>query len=223
MLHKTTQLSVMAMAALAIVAVVAVALFAAGGAQAENVTTNALPYESSNGGNNAVQPQDEDEPVPPATPEACAEDPDEVFSEGHLALFDVYWDPDDLKLVNNPCPPFADHDVTPMVRTPTDFNVLNGTVVHIPHRDQFKIVSKIPEGGNPSEYFVVHGRSPLLDAYQGQSGDKIAWIVAEWPDDVPNRTTGDPDFHFGFSAGLLHPENWVAGTGNPDDVAMIQY
>ena len=228
MLHKTTQLSVMAVAVLAIVAVVAVALFAAGGARAENVTTNALPYESDNGGSNAVQPQrDRRTPTPtptppmPRTPETCTDPPKEVFSEDHLALFDVYWDGENL--VNNPCPPFADHGDDGTIRTRSDFNVLNGTVVHIPHRDRFKIVSKVPKGGIPSEYFVVAANSPLLRSYQGQSGDKIAWIVAEWPDDVPNRTTGDPDFHFGFSAGLLHPENWVASTGNPGDVAMIQY
>ena len=230
MLHKTKQLSVITVATLAIVAVVAVALLAAGGAQAENVTTNALPYESDNDGGNAVQPQrDRRTPTPtptpptPRTPEACVEDPDEVFSSDHLALFDVYWDPDDLNLVNNPCPPFADHGEDGTIRTRSDFNVLNGTVVHIPHRDRFKIVNKIPEGGNPSEYFVVDANSPLLRSYRGQSGDKIAWIVAEWPDDVPNRTTGDPDFHFGFSAGLLHPENWVADPENLADGVVIQY
>ena len=49
-----------------------------------------------------------------ATPEACPTNPDDVVSEGHYALFEVYWDPDDddadgRNLTGNPCPPIVRH------------------------------------------------------------------------------------------------------------------
>ena len=222
MLHKTTQLSVMAMAALAIVAVVAVALFAAGGTQAENAATNALPYESGNSGNNAVQPQSRrtrtpKDPTPPATPEtpstpeACAENPAAVVSTGHIALFDVYWDKVDENLVNNPCPPYAAHmdvpgtdrEVTNRSQSPIN---IEETVIHIPDTLHKTLITS----GTPGDdEYLVNPQSVLWRATQpGPDGNRKAWIVPGFVDGEIN----DSPLYFGFSAGLLDPADWGRST-----------
>ncbi len=228
MLHKTTQLSVMAVAALAIVAVVAVALFAAGGAQAENVTTNALPYESGNGGSNdAVQPQRgrptptptpeptaEPTPQPHPTPEACADPPADVVIRGSVALFDVYWDDNDKNLNNNPCPPTVRHEdvgdppVEVTHRSPSKVNI-GHTIVHI--RDLAK--HNLVKVGDPTpaegRTLTVSKDSPLWQAYDGQpETGRMVWFLPVFESEEQEHMQEEA-FHLGFSAGLLRAGDWV--------------
>ena len=212
MIAKKSQLSVMAVAVLAIVAVVAVALFAAGGARAENVTTNALPYESGNG-----QPpqQTTPEPTPQTQPEACSTDPAHAKTGGAFALFDVYWDADDQNLAINPCPPAVDHIVVrrrptspPIVvgtsRTASDINI-GSTIIHMPSDFRLEVVEKNgPRDGEDGTYAVAK-TSRLYQAYSADDPNKFVWLLPEWGPETPDE---EELFHIGFSAGLLRPADW---------------
>ncbi len=216
MLHKTTQLSVMAVAALAIVAVVAVALFAAGGARAENVTTNALPYESGNG------PPPQQETTTHPTPEPCADPPADVVSRGEYALFDVYWQPvdetgaiapeDENTLVTNPCPPSVEHIVKrgKVVRTDRSASDINieSTIIHIPHAYRRTVVGAATTPENPLEtdgVITVATNSILYGEYEAEATERHAWVLAEWG---PETSEEEELLHMGFSAGLLKESDW---------------
>ena len=217
----------MGVAALAIVALIAVALFAAGGAQAENATTTALPYESGiGGGGGAVHPQGgggttpptEPTPTPtpeptPAMPEACADPPIHAVTGGAFALFDVYWDADDRNLVNNPCPPAVAHrtetkdDGTIIEvgtdRKPSEINI-ERTVIHMPEGLKLRVVKPGEKRGDDT--LVVQERSRLYQAYPKDATERYVWLLPEWEPETPGEVEL---LHIGFSAALLRPADWV--------------
>ena len=216
---KTTQISVITVAALAIVALLAV-FWAVSGAQAENVTTNTLPYESGNGHPpQQTTPEPPPEPTPQAQPEACAANPAHAITSGRFALFDVYWDSETQTLNNNPCPPAVDHIVEirqtrrgpiPVVvgtsRQASKINI-DSTIIHMPTDFRLRVVeAKGPMDGQDGTYAVPKG-SRLLEAYPASDTDKFVWLLPEWEPETP-----DPDeeelFHIGFSAALLRPADW---------------
>lgn len=233
MLHKTTQLSVMAVAVLAIVAVVAVALFAANGAQAENVTTNALPHESGNGGNQQVFPPPEPtaEPTPEPTrqsqPEPCADPPVHAITGGAHALFESYWDYEDENLVNNPCPPAVEHIVEPVdigggqtedqvVGTGRKASKINieSTVIHMPAGLRLQVVEK-PQRQRPDATpvpgtYPVAKNSALFEAYPADETNKYVWLLPEWEPETPADEVNEENelIHIGFSAALLDQADW---------------
>lgn len=168
--RQLAQLSAMAVVgALAVVALFAVAFFAANGAQAENVTTNAIPYETGNGdgggvpgneggdsgeggegGGEGATPTPTPVPTRQSQPEDCDPDPAHAITGGAHALFESYWDEDDQNLVNNPCPPKVGHivetvDGAPRVvgtsREASDINI-ESTVVHMPDGLRLRVVEQ---------------------------------------------------------------------------------
>ena len=108
MYRKRTQLSVIAVAALAIVAVAAVMLLS-GGAPAQATTATLTPVLNEDGAAERPQlttPTPTPTPTPRthATPEPCPGEAGNTNTEaarvvdsGHIALFDVYWNPVELE------------------------------------------------------------------------------------------------------------------------------
>ena len=116
---KPAQLSVIAVAALAIVAVAA-AMLLAGGNPAQATTAATLAPDSGGGidlrpawqggGGSTPTPTPEPTPTPRvhATPEPCPGEEGNpnaaaapVVDSGHIALFDVWWNTEELELTNS--------------------------------------------------------------------------------------------------------------------------
>ena len=209
-IRRKAQLSVAAVAALAIFAVAAVMLlaggFAAGSAQAQ-----AGPGE---------------------TPKLCGpgqsldnypDEPAEVKSQGHYALFDAYWlpaeglgdDANDGTLNNNLCPPAAQHsekmsrgktvEVTTLSSTDID---LRSTIIQVGNQHLADVVAKNAQAGTTKL---------SLQKYEGVAR---ALGLGENVDTVPD---GTPQVYWlrledgnipasnlvlGFSAGHLSENHW---------------
>ncbi len=226
--RKTKQLT-LTMAALAIVAVAAVMLLNSGSpAQATTATLAPDGGSSSN-----LLPQQTD-PTPTATPtptpgpvralpvrEACSSNPATVVDSGHIALFDVYWNPIELELTNNPCPPTVTHvpgeddgsgSTTPAqdTRSPSSISIdaEPPTIIHIPNS------AKVDLNAADSPYDKVKYR----DLWEADSrelrgtdsdglpvGDGMVWMLPACPPD------GDPSavgLCISLSATLLNPADW---------------
>ena len=114
---KPMQISVMAVAALAVFAVAAALLLSGGNpAQATNAETRTLTPDSSGGGHLLPLPQATTTPrtfpTPPPCPGETGNDNTKaapVVDSGHIALFDVWWNPDEKELTNTSCPPTVEH------------------------------------------------------------------------------------------------------------------
>ena len=221
--RQLTQFSVMAVVgALAVVALFAVAFFAANGAQAENVTTNSMSYESGNGDGDPAKPQiRRTRPAKDATPtptpvplsrvrEACSIPPAHAITGGAHALFEVYWDTDDQNLVNNPCPPKVGHiietvegpDGTPVPRVvgtsraDSDVNI-GSTVIHMPDGLRLRVVEQAegqPGGENRGAgTYAVPKNSRLFQAYDDDDTDKFVWLLPEWEPETPEDEANEED------------------------------
>ena len=203
----------MAVAALAIFAVAAVMLltgsFATGPAQAqENTNLNTGKYKDPQPcGINANE-------VP--------KNPDGEFSEGHVALFDAYWDYNTKTLNNNLCPPLAEHtvvrdgfgQVTGIITGRTKSNIdINETVFH---------------AGNEFRYTITDAdrvKYPFLPP----AGTKVWWLKQDDP--IAEAQAGDddddPELVLGISAGLFKKEDWFRTVpdqnGREIEVAPLQY
>ena len=217
MTQKRMQFSVFAVAALAIVAVAAVVLLA-GGASAQATAATVSPDVIDEGG-----------PLRPmasshyATPEPCPEEAGnanvlkEVVDSGHIALFDVYWNPDEKELTNNPCPPTVEHvpagvnsNGAPTQprddRSASSINI-EQTIIHI--RDSAKIelsASNYPE----VHYDELWAADRLADP--GAATPEV-WVLPACPDD--SNLAAD-ELCLSFSATLLDPADWTTATGSGD-------
>ena len=209
MTQKRTQLSVLAVAALAIVALVGVALLASGGAPAHATATIIAPGVE---GNSMPQQQT------PATPEACPGDesrPNEqaarVVDSGHIALFDVWWNPEELELTNSSCPPTVEHvpgedggfgNVTPARddRSPSSINI-DETIIHIPSSAKVTLnESDYPKSKYQAVWDADDAENPNGD------GDRIVWVLQACP---PNGSPPAGGLCISYSAALLDPAYWV--------------
>ena len=197
------QLSVVAVAALAVFAVAAVMLLA-GGAPAQATATMIAP-----GGEDNSMPQQQGPRH--AAPEACPAEGQaaRVVDSGHYALFDVYWNPEEGELTNNPCPPSVEHvpgsrGSARDDRSPSSINILAEppTIIHIP-------ISAKVDLADPDTPYTETNFQDLWDAdnleNRDTNGDGIVWALPACPPD------GDPSevgLCISFSAALLEPTDW---------------
>ena len=219
---KPMQLTVMAVAALAIVAVAAVMLLAGGNpAQA---TTAATIAPDSGGGHLLPMAGDKD-PTPTPTPrfpqpERCSALPAEVVSSGHIALFDVYWNPGEKELTNTSCPPTVvyvpageDDEGNPIParyeRTGSNINI-EETVVHVPNDakvDLSKSDTPYTQAKYPAVWTADNKEDRDTDGDGDGVGDRKVWVLKP----------GNDWLTIGFSADLLNPADW----GNSDEEGSV--
>ncbi len=140
-------------------------------------------------------PGDDTAPGPQQTePEACGDNPAEVISSGHYAVFDVYWDYDNRTLNNNPCPPSAMHQDDGFgnettIRTASDANI-GQTIFHVPFADGRTVTE------NDYQF--------LQDAVADDS--QKVWFISSCE---PGASSGSGALCVGFSAGLLRASEWI--------------
>ena len=217
---KPVQLSVMAVAALAIVAVAAVMLLA-GGNPAQATTAATIAPDSGGGIDLRPVPQAKETPTPTPRfpqPERCSALPAEVVSSGHIALFDVYWNPGEKELTNTSCPPTVEYfpaqprrGNTPAKparyeRTGSNINI-EETVIHVPNDAKVDLsASNTPytQTKYPALWTADNkeNRDTDGDGDGDGVGDRKVWAL------VP----GNDWLTIGFSAYLLNPADWGNST-----------
>ncbi len=227
--RRKAQLSVVAVAALAIFAVAAVILLA-GGAPAQATTAALTPDDG------AAQPrpqQTDPTPTPPrhAPPPACPGETGNPNSEaarvvksGHVALFDVWWNPKELELTNSSCPPTVEHvpaeydnrdrPISPARddRSPSNIDIAK-TVIQIPNSARINLTTsttytleKYPELWKAD---AKEDRDTNGDGKPDGMGDGIVWALPACP---PAGSPAADDLCIIFSAALLNPDDWQEGT-----------
>ena len=229
---KPLQLSVMAVAALAVFAVAAVLLLS-GGNPAQATTAETLTLAPDNGDGIHMRPMQQDKKPTPtprthATPEPCPGEPrnlktlDHVVDSGHIALFDVYWNPVEGELTNTSCPPTVEHIPAkprrgnkPATearddRSPSSINIAE-TVIHIPNSARINLT----DSDNPytkAKYPQLWAADKLEnrdtdgDGTPDGVGDGIVWALPACPDS-PATTP----LCLSFSTALLNDDDadWV--------------
>ena len=219
---KPTQLSAVVVAALAVFAVAAVMLLAGGGS-AQATTATVSPNDDGGA------PQQTDPTPRHATPEPCPEEDgntiaqEGVVSTGHIALFDVYWNDDEGELTNNPCPPTVEHvpAQTPVPpgpgnpsgkpgtpardnRSASNINI-EQTIIHV--QNDAKINLNAADTPYPQDDYQQLWDADDLEDPNG--GDRMVWFLPACPPDSTPETDG---LCLSFSAALLNPADWAAGT-----------
>ena len=231
--RRRTQLSVAVVAALAIFAVAAVMLLA--GSTPAQATTAALTPDDG-----AAQPrpqQTDKTPTTPrhATPEPCPGETGNPKGEaaslvqsGHIALFDVWWNPVEKELTNTSCPPTVKHvpaqdavppspgnpgrEATPAkdVRSPSDIDIAK-TVIHIPNSARIDLnaagtpytSTKYPELWKAD---AKEDRDTNGDGTPDGVGDGFVWALPACP---PDGMAAADDLCIIFSAALLNLSDWT--------------
>ena len=237
--RRKAQLSVAAVAALAIFAVAAVMLLA-GGAPAQATTAALTPDDG------AAQPrpqQTDPSPTPRhAPPPPCPGQTGNtntaaasVVDSGHVALFDVWWNTEELELTNSSCPPTVEHvpavpkkgkkAATPARddRSPSNIDIAK-TVIHIPNSAKVNL----NDAGTPypktkyPDLWDADGKEDRDSDGDGTPeegvGDGIVWALPACP---PDGTPAADDLCIIFSAALLNPSDWY-DLGKGDGV-KIEY
>ncbi len=219
---KTTQLSVVAVAALAVFAVAAVMLLAGGGS-AQAGTASLAP--DSGGGH--LLPMTTD-PTPTPTPRFPLPEPcpgeegntnalDNVVDSGHIALFDVWWNTDEGELTNTSCPPTITHTreerldeegegtgeyIDTYTRSPSSINI-EETVIHIPNSAKIDLSA----AGTPytqTKYPELWAADDGEDINGSGIGDRLVWRLPGCPPEGPS----DSVMCLSFSAALLNDADW---------------
>ena len=181
----------LAMAALAAVVLLAV-VYATGQAQAQsNTNLNTGKYQD---------------------PQPCGlnvndvpDTPDQEFSDGHVALFDAYWDYNTQTLNNNLCPPLAVHTVvtdrygTRVDTTRAESNIdVNTTVFH---------------AGDDFKHTITAADKAKYD-FLPPAGTVVWWLEQDDPiaEAANPGGTQEPELVLGLSAGLFDEDDWYAET-----------
>ena len=192
------RLAGVALAIVALVAVLLAVIMTTGGLPALAATGGPAPEGTETGGGLAQNTQS-------STPDACSATTKAVVDQGHIAIFDIYWDTDNKVLVNNPCPPAVTYETETRTigtgRNEKEVDVIVGTnrgavseadigqtIFHV--RQQAMHVLTEDEVGTEAD----KGDYYLL----GSAGDTV-WLL-------PKYNTEHLDI--GFSAGLLDPDDW---------------
>ena len=214
---KPKQLT-LAVAALAIVAVAAVMLMAGSGpAQAATGTfspesggrVDLRPVQQDEGDGSGSTPTPTPTPVPRthATPEPCAGEAgnpntkaSHVVDSGHVALFDVYWNPGEKELTNNHCPPTVAHEPSTETRSASSINI-EETIIHIPNSAKVNLKT--------STTYTERKYQDLWDADDKENpdgdGDGIVWALPACP---ANGALAADGLCISFSAALLNEADW---------------
>ena len=200
---RKTQLSVAGVAALAIFAVAAVMLltgsFATGPAQATGPDAAPRPC-----GVNA---------------DAVPEHPDEEFSEGHVALFDAYWDRTTQTLNMNLCPPLAEHTIQTDI-TGTVTGIITGRTA-----SNIDINRTVFHAGEDFAHTVTAADKAKYD-FLPKAGTKVWWLKQDDPIAEAAEPAGEeePELVLGLSAGLLSKADWYKKPlGDEPEEKPLQY
>ena len=213
---KPAQLSVIAVAALAIVAVAAVMLLAGGNpAQATNAETRTLTPENSGGGHLLPMATDNTPTPTPRFPgePPCPEQAVPVVDSGHIALFDVWWNPEELELTNTSCPPTVLHvpadpgdeeEERPATPARDDRSAssidIEETVIHIPNSAKVTLnETDYPKDKYQAVWDADDAENPAGD------GDRMVWVLPACPPDGSSDTV---ELCLSFSAALLNDADW---------------
>ena len=228
---KPLQLSVMAVAALAVFAVAAVLLLS-GGNPAQATTAETLTLAPDNGDGIHMRPMQQDKKPTPtprthATPEPCPGQPrnlktlDHVVDSGHIALFDVWWNPGEGELTNSSCPPTVTHvpakydDLGDLIasarddRSPSSINIAE-TVIHIPNSAKIDLSTSTTytDTKYPELWDADDLESRSTDSDGNSIGDRMVWALPACPPDGSSETVG---LCLSFSTALLNDDgkDWV--------------
>ena len=222
--RRKAQLSVAAVAALAIFAVAAVMLLA-GSAPAQATTAAISPDD----GAAQPRPQQTDKtprhPAPPACPGETGntiEKPARVVDSGHVALFDVWWNPDEGELTNSSCPPTVTHvpavpatsfdPATPARDDRAASNTdIDKTIIHIPSSAKVNLgTSTIYTNAKYPQLWdadALENRDTNGDGVPVEGkGDRFVWVLPACP---PDGSAGTNDLCLMFSAALLKDADWI--------------
>ena len=214
-IRRKAQLSVAAVAALAIFAVAAVMLLANG------FTTEPAQAQGPGETPKLYGPGQSLDNYP--------DEPAEVKSKGHYALFDAYWlpaeglgdDVNDGTLNNNLCPPAAQHveqtvfgkktEVTTL--TPSDID-LRSTIIHVGDKHKALVKETTTEHDTTS---LSLEKYPSLRRALGERTE-VYWLRLEDPD----HSIQASDLVLGFSAGQLDEKDWYLENAG-ESVKPLQY
>ena len=223
---KPMQLSVMAVAALAVFAVAAVMLLSGGNpAQA----TTAETFAPDGGGGHLLPMATDNTPTPTPTPRfpgkpPCPEQAAPVVDSGHIALFDVWWNPNEGELTNSSCPPTVTHvpegedddgNTIPARddRSASNINIAE-TVIHIPNSAKITLSeSNYPKNQYPDVWTADDRENP------DGNGDRIVWALPACPPDGTPATGG---LCISFSAALLNAADWI-GIGDDGNGGIVYH
>ena len=213
---RWTQLSVFAAAALLILAAAAV-MMVAGGNPAQATTETIAP---ASGGGHLPPLATGTTPTPTPRfpePEPCPGDesrPNDVAApavdSGHIALFDVWWNTEELELTNTSCPPTVVHvpesevdgETTPAkdIRSPSNINI-DETVIHIPNSAEVTL----NERDYPKDQYRDLWNADGEENPDGD-GDGIVWALPACPPEGSPPANG---LCLSFSAALLNRADWT--------------
>ena len=236
-IRRKAQLSVAAVAALAIFAVAAVMLLA-GGTPAQATSAALTPDDGA-----ALQRPQQTDKTPTtsrhAPPPACPGETGntnteaaEVVASGHVALFDVWWNPEELELTNSSCPPTVTHvpaeyndrnePISPARddRSPSNIDIAK-TVIHIPNSAKVTLnETDYPKGEYDALWKADAREDRDIDGNGTPDGvgDSMVWALPACP---PAGAPAADDLCIIFSAALLNPADWVTADGKPN--GKIEY
>ena len=228
--RRRTQLSVVAVAALAIFAVAAVMLLA-GGAPAQATTAALTPDDG------AAQERPQQTDKTPAPPEPCpgeAGNPNaeaaRVVDSGHIALFDVWWNPVELELTNSSCPPTVTYvpeklgrggHPARVDRSPSNIDIAK-TIIHIPNSAKVTLNDEeYPKGIYEALWDADAKENRDIDGDGTPNhgwGDGIVWALPACP---PEEDDPFVPMCLSISAALLNQEDWV--TADDQGFGKIDY
>ena len=215
---RRMQLSIFTAAVLAIVAVAAV-MMAAGGNPAQ-ATTATLAVDGA-GDDNPLPPQQGGPggppggtPTPPqqTEPDSCSDSPAQVVSSGRYALLDVYWDPTDKYLVNNPCPPAVTHNADETVTRIASNIDIGRTIMHV--SGDSNLTPRANSDADYAKWPFLYPNAVDNDDNGTVEGSEIGepystnvWALHDCSHDADPPPT-EHDLCIGVSAGLLRASDW---------------
>ena len=249
-LHVTPTQLTLALVALAIAAFVAVVLAAgtgpatAGSFTANDTTANSvLPQQATQ----TPEPTATPTPTPRhASPEPCPGQTgnpnataDRVVDSGHIALFDVWWNPVEGELTNNLCPPMVTHvpevpgdeleGIEPVParddRSPSSIDITAEppTIIHIPLSAKINLSDSTTHGNGNRTYAEMFTHLVTVDNSENRDtnndgtpdgvGDGIVWALPACP---PAGSPAPGGLCLSFSAALLNAEDWQGDTVDYD-------
>ena len=139
------------------------------------------------------------------------------FSEGHVALFDAYWDYETQTINNNLCPPLAVHTVKTVGRgqkrvdtSRAESNIdVNETVFHAGNEFQYTITA------------ADEAKYPFLPP----AGTQVWWLKQDDPIAEAQEPEGEeePELVLGISAGLFKEDDWYREDSHGNEVEPLQY
>ena len=213
MIQKRAQISVIAVAALAVFAVAAVMLLGGGGpAQAEN-TASTTTFQSDHGG--VERPLNPPPTTAAPTPEPCSTTPAHVIDTGHYAVFDVFWDDDGLHapvrertLVNNPCPPGAEHDASDRTTRSASNIDIGQTIFHVSTQAEQMLAANSATDVGKYPFLYPDAVDANDDGVYETIGDPLSTKIWVLPSCEHGTTNPNNLLCVGFSAGLLQASQW---------------